>query len=103
MAAVYDRWHLGQKDALGRFSSEQGFTVPAPELEKDFMHMINDGFVSGANLRDASAALTKAGGCKPMPSKHGLTVQLHTRPKAPCASGDALCAAAEAVAAARDG
>ena len=35
MAAVYDRWHLGQKDALERVDSrEQKFTVPAPELEK---------------------------------------------------------------------
>ena len=70
MAAVYDRWHLGQKDALNRFSSEQGFTVPAPTLEADFLHMINDGFVSGANFRDGLAATRKPAGCTPQTSKH---------------------------------
>ena len=97
MAAVYDRWHLKQPDALNRFPGEQAFTVPAPELERDFLHMINDGFVSGANTRDASQALVKSG-CAPQKSKHGLSIQLHTRSRTPCAAGDALCAAAALVA-----
>ena len=97
MAAVYDRWHLNQRDALDRFSGEQAFTVPAPELERDFLHMINDGFVSGANTRDASNALAK-GSCSPQRSKHTLEISLHTRPRTACADGDALCHAAASVA-----
>ena len=97
MAAVYDRWHLNQRDALDRFSGEQAFTVPAPELERTFLHMINDGFVSGANTRDASNALAK-GGCSPQRSKHTLAISLHTRPRSACADGDALCHAAASVA-----
>ena len=58
MRAVFDRWHLGQAGALDRFArSEQAYTVPAPQLERAFQHSINDGFVSGANLRDASLAI----------------------------------------------
>lgn len=100
MAAVYDRWHLGQTDALNRPDpSEQGFTVPAPVLEKDFLHMINDGFVSGANTHDAAIASSPAeGGCSPKKSKHGLSITLHTRPLAPCAPTDGVCRAALAVA-----
>ena len=60
--------------------------------------MINDGFVSGANTKDASAALQN-GGCTPQPSKHDLKITLHTIFKrAPCATDDALCSAAAAVA-----
>ena len=97
MTAVYDRWHLGDKTALDRFRGEQGFTVPAPTLEKDFLHQINDGFVSGSNTRDASAAIA-SGGCKPKPSKHGLSMNLHARGRVACESSDSLCAAAAAVA-----
>ena len=101
MRAVFDRWHLGQKDALDRFAStEQSFTVPAPQLEQSFQHSINDGFVSGANLRDASAAIAAPQGCKPRASKHGVRVALHTLPRTEaCAPADQLCAAARRVAA----
>ena len=83
---MYDRWHLGQTDALDRFSEqacypatllpcypatlltdaldcfgEQAWTVPAPQLEGAFLHMINDGFVSGASTVVASAAVDKHG------------------------------------------
>ena len=98
MTAVYDRWHLGQKDAMNRFKGEQDFTVPAPILEKDFLHQINDGFVSGSNTRDASTALQNAPGCKPMKSKHDLKMSLHTRGQAQCDKSDKLCTAAASVA-----
>jgi len=101
MEAVYNRWHLKEPNALDRFKTEQAFTVPAPTLEADFLHMINDGFVSGANTRDASAATTTAG-CKPQASKHGISVSLHTRPLSTNCAGAgtdaALCFAAAAVA-----
>ena len=100
MRAVFDRWHLGQKDALDRFAkTEQAYTVPAPQLERKFQHNINDGFVSGANLRDASLAIAGAQGCKPRDSKHGVRVALHTLPRTEaCAPADELCAAAKRVA-----
>ena len=66
------------------------------DRERDFLHQINDGFVSGANTHDASAALASEG-CKPQPSKHKLTMNLHTRPRTQCAATDSLCAAAAAV------
>ena len=57
MRAVFDRWHLGERGALDRFASgEQAYTVPAPLLEVAFQHSINDGFVSGADMRGASAS-----------------------------------------------
>ena len=90
MAAVYDRWHRGVRDALDRFAAqEQAYTVPAPQLERTFQHSINDGFVSGANMRDATAALAGGHGCKPRPSKHGVKVTLHTLPRTEaCAAAD---------------
>ena len=91
MRAVYDRWHLGQPDALDRFSGEQAFTVPAPELERDFLHMINDGFVSGSSSRNAEDAIAKYG-CSAAPSKHGVAVRLHRLPRA---SPPATAAAAD--------
>ena len=62
--------------------------------------MINDGFVSGSNTRDATAALAKSG-CAPQPSKHGLSTSLHMRPRSTCP--DALCKAARAVASTSSG
>lgn len=96
MRAVYDRWHLGQKDALDRFTGEQAFTLPAPELEKDFLHSINDGFVGGGSTPAAAAAA--ANGCKPLPSKHGLSLALHALPRTPCPAAATVCAAAAAAA-----
>jgi len=92
MKAVYERWHLQQPDALHRFPDEPTTVTPAPELEKDFLHSINDGFVSGADHRSATEAL-ESSGCKPRPSLHGVAVTLHLVPSSPC-DGDPLCAAA---------
>ena len=97
MSAVYDRWHLGQKDALDRFAGEPTSTQDAPTLEKDFLHMINDGFVSGSNTKDASSAV-QDGACRSQPSKHQLQMRLHVRGLTECESGDDLCEAAKAVA-----
>ncbi|EOD24246.1 hypothetical protein EMIHUDRAFT_469365 [Emiliania huxleyi CCMP1516] len=97
MDAVYDRWHLGQADALGRFSTEPTAVVPAPELEVNSLHSINDGFVSGSDTRNALAAV-KGGGCRPQPSLHGVRVSVAVLPVKACAPADAVCSAASDVA-----
>mmetsp|Transcript_13323 Transcript_13323/g.36394 ORF Transcript_13323/g.36394 Transcript_13323/m.36394 type:complete len:619 (+) Transcript_13323:44-1900(+) len=96
MDAVYNRWHLGQAQGLEVFSGEPTTVVPAPELEKNFLHSINDGFVSGGDTRNAIAVLNQ--GCPVLPSIHGVGVNLHYLAVAECKSGDALCAAARRVA-----
>ena len=50
-----------------------------------------------ANTRDATTAIMNSG-CKPKPSKHGLSIKLHLRPTHECAAEDSMCAAAAAVA-----
>ena len=104
MAAVFDRWHKGIPDALDAFAKgEPATTVPAPALERDFLHQINDGFVSGSYVHDAQLAARSVDGgrtCAPRPSAHGVAVTLHHLPQAECASSK-LCASVRRAAAKR--
>ena len=72
-------------------------TVSAVELERDHLHSINDGFVSGGDTRQASEAVS-GHGCEPIKSAHGLNIALHVVSPSPCAAGDALCELATAAA-----
>jgi hypothetical protein len=96
MDAVYDRWHLNQENALNAFQSEPTTVIPAPALEKNYLHQINDGFVSGGDTRTALEALKQ--GCGPLPSLHSVSVPLHLLPRAECEINDALCSACRAAA-----
>ena len=59
--------------------SEPVGVVPAPVLEKDFLHSINDGFVSGSDTRNAIVG-ARAVKCAPLPSTHDVKVMIHKLP-----------------------